>query len=175
MNVWISALLPLFFTSLALVFVVMKIAARKRSIEYCPEWLEDFSISKYRPMLRLLSEDDYEFLESQAGYQGKIASQLRAERRKVFRAYLRNLIRDFHRLQHVAKLMALCASQDRPELAAALLKQRVTFTWAVFAVRVRLALHTVGIGAVDVRNLIGSLDHLRIQVETMMPDSSPAA
>ena len=55
-----------------------------RATDYDPEWLEDFSISRYRPMLRLLSEDDYEFLASQAGYKGKIASQLRAERRKVF-------------------------------------------------------------------------------------------
>ena len=175
MNVWISALLPLFFISLAIVFLVRKIATHKSSFEYDPQWLEDFSISKYRPMLRLLSEDDYEFLASQAGYQGKIASQLRSERRKVFRAYLRNLVRDFHRLQQVAKLMALCSSQDRPELTTALLKQRVTFSFAVFAVKVRLGLHTVGIGAVDVRNLIGTLDHLRLKVETMMPEFSHAS
>jgi len=174
MNIWISALLPLFFISLALVFLVRKLATHKRSTGYDPQWLEDFSISKYRPMLRLLSEDDYEFLASQAGYQGKIASQLRMERRKVFRAYLRNLVRDFHRLQQVAKMMALYSSQDRPDFTAALLKQRVTFSLAVAAVRVRLVLHTVGIGAVDVRNLIGSLDHMRLKVETMMPESGHA-
>ncbi len=175
MNIWISALLPLFFISLALSLLVWKLSTHKRSIEYDPEWLEDFSISKYRPMLRLLSEDDYEFLANQAGYQSKIASELRSERRKVFRAYLRNLIRDFNRLQHVAKMMALYSSQDRPEFAVALLKQRITFSFAVFAVRIRLGLHTVGIGAVDVRNLIGSLDHMRIRVETLMPESSSAA
>ena len=123
-------------------------------------------------VLRLLSEDDYEFLASQAGYQGKIASQLRSERRKVFRAYLRNLVRDFRRLQQVAKMMALYSPHDRPELAAALLKQRVTFSFAVLAVRTRLVLHTFGLGAVDVHNLIGSLDHLRLKVETLMPESS---
>lgn len=175
MNVWISALLPLFFISLALVFLIRKIATHKRSIGYDPQWLEDFSISKYRPMLRLLSEDDYEFLASQAGYQGKIASQLRSERRKVFRVYLRNLVRDFHRLQQVAKMMALYSSYDRPELTTALLKQRVTFSIAVFAVRVRLVLHAVGIGAVDVRDLIDSLDHLHLKVESMMPESGNAA
>ena len=175
MNVWISALLPLFLISVALAFLARKMATHKSSIAYDPQWLEDFSISKYRPMLRLLSEDDYEFLASQAGYQGKIASQLRAERRKIFRAYLRNLVRDFYRLQQVAKMAALYSPHDRPELAAALLKQRVTFSFAVFAVRSRLVLHTVGIGAVDVRNLIGSLDHLRLKVETMMPESSSAA
>ncbi len=164
-------MLPLFFIGLALAFLVRKLTTHKRVIEYDPQWLEDFSISKYTPMLRLLSEDDYEFLASQAGYQGKIASQLRSERRKVFRAYLRNLVRDFYRLQQVAKLMAIYSSHDRPELTAALLKQRVTFSLAVFAVRSRLVLHTFGVGAVDVRNLIGSLDHLRLEVKTLMPEA----
>lgn len=171
MNVWISAVLPLFLISLALVFLLRKLAVHKGATGYDPQWLEDFSISKYRPMLRLLSEDDYEFLASQAGYQGKIASQLRSERRKVFRAYLRNLVRDFHRLHQVAKLMAIYSSYDRPELTAALLRQRVTFSLAVFAIRGRLVLHTFGVGVVDVRHLIGSLDHLYLKVETMMPES----
>ena len=175
MNVWISALLPLLFVTVAIGFLLRKITLHRKSFEYDPQWLQDFSISKYRPMLRLLSEDDYEFLASQAGFQRKIASQLRTERRRVFRAYLRNLVRDFYRLQQVAKMMALYSSHDRPELAAALLKQRITFSVAVFAVRLRLGLHTVGIGAVNVRNLIGSLDHMRLRVETLMPDSGNAA
>ena len=175
MNVWISALLPLFFISLALGILARRLTTHQRSVAYDPQWLEDFSISKYRPMLRLLSEDDYEFLASQAGYEGKIASELRAERRKVFRAYLRNLVRDFYRLQQAAKMLALYSPQDRPELVAALLKQRISFSLAVLAVKVRLGLHTVGVGSVDVRNLIGSLDHLRLRVETMVPAANQVA
>src|SRR3954452_1101504 len=140
MTVWIVAMLPLGIIGLALAFLFRELVSRTKPEEYDPAWLEDFSIAKYRPMLRLLSEDDYEFLASQAGYQGKIASQLRAERRRVFRAYLRNLVRDFHRLHHVAKMMAVYSAQDRPEMAITLLKQRLTFTMAVAAVRVRLAL-----------------------------------
>lgn len=174
MNSWITALLPLCFISLALGFVARKLISHQTPQGFDPQWLEDFSISKYRPMLRLLSEDDYEFLASQAGYKGKIASELRTERRKVFRAYLRNLVRDFHRLQQAAKTMALYSPQDRPELVATLLKQRITFSFAVLAVRLRLSLHTVGVGTVDVRKLIGSLDHLRVKVEGMMPESSQA-
>jgi hypothetical protein len=175
MNVWLSTLLPLFIISLALGVLFRRMAARTQPMEYDPSWLEDFTIAKYRPMLRLLSEDDYEFLASQAGYQGKIASQLRAERRKVFKAYLRNLVRDFHRLHHVAKMMAVYSAHDRPEMAITLLKQRVTFSAAVMAVRVRLMLHTVGIGTVEVRNLIDSLDHMRLEVGTLIPESSHAS
>jgi|SRR6185295_4133190 len=175
MSSWIVALLPLCFLALAVGLVIRKMASRTRQVDYDPAWLEDFSIAKYRPMLRLLSEDDYEFLASQAGYQGKIASQLRAERRKVFRAYLRNLVRDFHRLHGVAKMMAVYAAQDRPELGMALLKQRIVFSAAVTGVRVRLLLHTAGVGAVDVRNLIESLDTMRSSLDTLVPNASPAA
>src|SRR3954453_18457674 len=171
MTLWMVAMLPLAIVGFALVVLFREMASRTHPADFDPAWLEDFSIAKYRPMLRLLSEDDYEFLASQAGYQGKIASQLRAERRRVFRAYLRNLIRDFHRLHHVAKLMAVYSAQDRPEMAITLFKQRLTFTTAVAAVRVRLALHTVGIGAVDVRNIINSLDNMRSNVDLLMPDS----
>jgi hypothetical protein len=175
MNVLSVAAMPLFFIALALGLVVWKMTSRTRPADYDPAWLEEFSIAKYRPMLRLLSEDDYEFLASQAGYQGKIASQLRAERRKVFRAYLRNLVRDFHRLHHVAKMMAVYSIQDRPEFATALLKQRIVFSVAVTGVRARLVLHTVGIGAVDVRNLIETLDQMRSNVNTLIPQANSAA
>jgi len=175
MSVWFSALLPLLFLAFASGLLIRKMVSRTRGVEYDPAWLEDFSIAKYRPMLRLLSEDDYEFLASQAGYQGKIASQLRAERRRVFRAYLRNLVRDFHRLHQVAKMMAVYSAQDRPEMGLTLLKQSVTFSLAVTAVRIRLVLHGLGIGVVDVRNIIESLDNMRSRVDTLMPEASPVA
>ncbi len=168
-------MLPLFFIGVALCLLLRKMALRTHHIECDPAWLEDFSITKYRPMLRLLAEDDYDFLASQAGYQGKIASELRAERRKVFRSYLRSLVRDFNRMHQLGRMMAAHAAQDRSEFTKQLLKQRVTFTMAVAAVRVRLMLHTVGIGVVDVRNLIGSLDHMRSNVEPLMPETSSAA
>ena len=167
-------MLPLFLITVALLVVIRKMAGRAKRVDFDPAWLEDFSISKYRPMLRLLSEDDYEFLASQAGYQGKIATQLRSERRKVFRAYLRNLVRDFNRLHHVAKMMAVHSTKDRPEFAVALMKQRLTFSVAVTSVKVRLVLHAAGVGAVDVRNLIDSLDHMRTNVHSLVPQSSQA-
>ncbi len=175
MTVWIAAMLPLGIVGLALAFVFRELISRTSPADYNPAWLEDFSITKYRPMLRLLSEDDYEFLASQAGYKGEIAARLRVERRKVFRSYLRNLVRDFHRLHQTAKLMTLCSTQDRPDLATALLKQRITFSMAVSAVRVRLVLHTVGIGTVEVRNLIASVDYLRTEITTMAPGVGQAA
>src|SRR5437879_13292975 len=119
-------MLPLAIVAFVLVVLFREMASRMSPADFDPAWLEDFSIAEYRPMLRLLSEDDYEFLASQAGYESKIASQLRKERRRVFHAYLRNLVRDFNRLQHAAKIMAVCSAQDLPDLAQALLKQQLT-------------------------------------------------
>ena len=141
MTLWILAMLPLGIAGIVLVALLRELLSRSSSTEFDPAWLDDFSIAKYRPMLRLLSEDDYRFLANQPGYQVKMASQLRAERRKVFRAYLRNLVRDFHRLHHAAKLMAVYSAHDRPELAQALMRQQVTFSVAVLSVKARLMLH----------------------------------
>jgi hypothetical protein len=129
-----------------------------------PDWVDNFSVAKYRPMLRLLDPADFDFLTSQPGYSKKAMAQLRAERRSIFRAYLRNLVRDFHRLHLAARMHLVAGEQDRPELAALLVRQRLMFLFAVTAVEVRLALHTFGIGAVDVRGLIAALETMRANV-----------
>jgi hypothetical protein len=137
-------------------------------------WLEDFSVEKYRPMMRLLSNDDYQFLESQAGYEPAIANQLRAERRRIFRGYLRNLVRDFHRLHLAARMTMTYATNDRSDLAGVLLKQRFTFSVAVLTVEFRLILHTLGFGSVDVASLISSLENLRSDIGQLAASSQAA-
>lgn len=138
-------------------------------------WLDEFSIQKYRPMLRLLSEDDYEFLSTQAGYDRKIARKLRTERRRIFRSYLHNLIRDFQRLHLAAKMVLVDSAEDRPELAAKLLKQRLLFSFAVCSVEVRLALHTAGLGTVNVRGLLNALDGLHSEISGLLPATASMA
>jgi hypothetical protein len=146
------------------------------SISACEDaWLEDFSIAKYRPMQRLLSENDYEFLAAQAGFDAKIAKRLRSERRKIFRAYLRNMTLDFHRLHLAAKMLAAYGTEDRSELASKLVTQRFQFFGALALVQVRLAFHSVGIGTVEVHNLIGSLESLRSSVTQLAPAHQTSA
>ena len=52
---------------IAVLLLVRRITAPGSISECDPEWLSNFSISAYRPMLRLLSESDYTFLASQPG------------------------------------------------------------------------------------------------------------
>lgn len=128
------------------------------------EWLSRFSVEKYRPMERLLAEEDFAFLARQPGFTPRLARRLRAEHRRVFRGYLRSLRRDFNRLYTATKLLLLDSAHDRPDLALTLLKQRLTFELALAAVHGRLALQTLGLGTVDVRGLVGALENMRVQL-----------
>lgn len=159
---------------LAVLLLVRRITAPGSISECDPEWLSNFSISAYRPMLRLLSESDYTFLASQPGVTTETIRQLRRDRRRIFRAYLRNLVRDFHRLHLAARMTLIYSSQDRPDLARTLLRQRVRFAGAVLQVEYRLVLHTFGLGNVDVTELLGALEGMRMNVGSFGVASQPA-
>jgi hypothetical protein len=116
-----------------------------------------------------------QYLAAQPGITAHTVNQLRRERRKIFRAYLRNLVRDFHRLHLAARMTLLYASHDRPDLAQALLRQRAIFTWAVLTVECRLLLHWAGLGPVDVTGLIGALEDMRMNIGAMNPSTQAAA
>jgi hypothetical protein len=140
-------------------------------------WSSEFSISKYRPMERLFLEEDYDFLAAQPGFRPKIYGRLQAERRRVFRHYLRCLRKDFNRLSTAAKTLLLMAPLDRPELARNILKQRMLFSYALWTVEARLALQTVGLGTVDVRQLVGVMESMREQLRYLSQSvvAAPAA
>lgn len=151
-------------TAALLVLLFRKLASPSRLLDFNPDWLRHFSVARYRPMERLLSEEDYEFLATQRGYDPSIGKRLRSERRRIFRGYLRSLKKDFGRLEAALRLFVVNAAEDRPDLAKALLKQRLAFTVGVLAVECRLILHGLGIGTVDVRTLLDSLDSMRTQI-----------
>lgn len=139
------------------------------------EWLDSFSLENYAPMQRLLDRDDIVFLSSQPGYRPAIGKRLMAERRKIFRGYLRLLMLDFHQLIGLGKLMVVCASEDRAELARALLRSQVSFYFAVLAVECKLALHPLGWSVVDVRRLVQALETMRDQIQALASQRLAAA
>lgn len=143
------------------------------SLPHDHTWLDEFSIDKYRPMLRLLSERDFEYLALQSGFTPEIAKRLRIERRRIFRAYLRNLVCDFNRLHSAARELVAQAPEDRSALASALVTYQLTFIGGIAAVHCRLMLYILGIGTVDVRNLLNTLESFRVEIaaaRTPLPD-----
>lgn len=131
----------------AVVVVVLK--SRRSGPPADPEWLNSFSVSKYRPMERLLSESDFEFLAAQPGLSPRVISRLRRERRQIFRRYLASLTRDFGRLYVWAAQAALVSSDGPSDFAATLMRQRFTFNVLVWRIRATLVLHALGVAAVD--------------------------
>ncbi|MCW5978512.1 MAG: hypothetical protein KIT09_10560 [Bryobacteraceae bacterium] len=151
------------------VVLILKLASSTRVRGVDPEWIQHFSISSYRPMERLLSEDDVEFLKSQPGYEPGMEKSLRRARRKIYRAYLRNLGQDFNRLHLALRLAALHSPEDRPDLAGVLVKQKGQFFVSLGVAHVQLALHAAGIGRVDARGLLATLDTMRTDLQGMLP------
>ena len=137
------------------------------------EWLEQLSLEKYRPMERLLDDADFRFLAAHPGYHAGMGRRLRTERRRVFRGYVRSLERDFGRICGGIQALMAASSEDRPDLAAALVKQRAMFAYGIVSLRVRLALDTVGWHSIDVRPLLGSLEMLRGELRQLA--AAPAA
>lgn len=160
----IGALLLAVIAAAAFFLLFRRLIARERDVHADLAWSAEFSIAKYRPMERLFLEEDYDFLAAQPGYHPRIYRKLQAERRRVFRHYLRCLRRDFARLSTVAKVMLLTAPSDRPDLASALLKQRFMFNYAMATVELRLLLQSLGMGTVDVRRLVNVVEGMRDQL-----------
>ena len=159
----VGAVLAL-LAAVAFVLLFRRAHARAEAAQVDLGWSSEFSIAKYRPMERLFLEEDYDFLAAQPGFHPKIYGKLQAERRRVFRHYLRCLRKDFNRLSTAAKTLLLMAPQDRPDLARNLLKQRVMFSFALWAVEARLLLQAAGLGTVDVRRLVGTMESMREQL-----------
>jgi hypothetical protein len=165
--------LVLFVTAFVVFF--SRLFTRVDDNESTAEWLNEFSIESYRPMERLFNEADYEFLAEQPGYHPGIAKKLRAERKMIFRSYLRQLAGDFHRLVHVANLMMVYSGDDRSDLAHSIFRLRVRFYWTVVCTEASLSLGpVVPIRPVHARQLIAALSTMHANVHQLAPMQSGA-
>lgn len=142
--------------SVALYFLSRLRALRAARITAAPNDMAN----RYRPMLRLLSGDDFSFVSADP----KLLHQLRAQRRRLFRGYLSCLTKDYGRLLEGVRLAMVLARVDRPDLVRLLARSRFLFAIALCRVEFRLALHAAGIGKVDITGLVDALDALRGQV-----------
>jgi hypothetical protein len=142
-----------------------RLASRFDAQQCTPEWLDRFSVESYAPMERLLEKSDLAFLASQPGYRPVIGERLMAERRKIFRAYLRLLVGDFNQLIGIGKLMVVYSNQDRQEFARSLGRQQVKFYARVCALQLQLALYPLGWTSVNAHGLLAAMGSMRTQVQ----------
>jgi hypothetical protein len=114
-------------------------------------------------MLRLLSDEDEEFVADPA-----LRRRLRTQRCEVFREYLRSLTEDYRAILAGVRLLMAQSDTDRPDLAKALVRNRVSFAVARYRIEVRLRLYVLGVPNTDdlkleVQGLARSLDVLQRQ------------
>ena len=158
----------------ALAMLVRTLGAGSHCLPVTAEWIDELSIERYRPMLRLLDSADLEFLREQPGYTPAMESNLRAQRCHIFRGYMRCLNMDFRRVCVALKLLMAHSQQDRPDLAAILMHQQILFASGILAVEARLLLYRWGICTVDVTSLVQIFDGMRLELRHRMPASVAA-
>ena len=152
-----------------LFFLFRWLIAGPEALPVSADWISELSAGRYRPMERLLSDEDYLFLASQPGFDKKMLRRMRSQRRKIFRAYLICLSREFRLVTAALRLIMTHAAEDRPDLAGILYKQQALFAAGILAVEWRLALHACGLGTVDVRGIVRAMECMRLELRQMIP------
>lgn len=133
------------------------------------EWIDELSIDRYQPMLRLLDEEDFQFLRTQPGFTPEMAAKVRIDRCRLFKKYLWSLEKDFKRTCMALKVLTVQSEHDRPDLASVLLWTQITFAYGMKMAEFRLVCYRCGLGTVDVSNLVNLFDGIRLQLQTMVP------
>jgi hypothetical protein len=125
----------------------------------------DLSWRDYRPLHRLLDPADFEFLRRRGVNEARIKTII-AERRKIYRLCLRSLACDFNSVYRALNLVLIHSRVDRPDLAAELAKQRLTFYRSLMLVEFRLAVHRWGFSLPTV-DLLQPLEILQSQLRML--------
>jgi hypothetical protein len=129
-------------------------------------FLENFSLSTYRPMLRLAAHMDRKFLSSAHGE--VLAGCYRKIQRNLLREYLRDASKDFKRMHVIATAKTVHATSDPDELSMALFEQQMTFILLVWGIEARLLLDNLLPFAVDLKPLIVQLETLAGQTRQLV-------
>lgn len=157
------------------VSTMRRAAPRSKTPPVTASWIEELSVERYRPMLRLLEPDELQKVGSEPGLTPEAISELRAERCRIFRQYLRSLRADFKRVCAALKMVMAQASQDRPDLASILVRSQARFALGCALLELRLALFVFGIGVVDVSPVLAVFEGLRTQLRAVAPSGVRAA
>jgi hypothetical protein len=108
----------------------------------------------------LLSEEDFNFLLRQPGFESSIAKKLRQDRVGIFRQYLRRLVTDFNRLHFYARYRISLSDVDQSALLTRLIRLRVRFSITVLRLELSLFLAYFGFQPRLVSQAIAELDEM---------------
>ncbi len=167
--VWITVACA-FAVLLAIAFVVLFRALLSPSSQAVnSKRVKDFTLARYKPLLRLLGEEDYQFIRSLPAYEPAMEKSLRKRRNAAISGYLRALSKDFEMLHKSARMMLAHGEVNRPELLPLLIRQSITFRYAMTVIRIRLAWNNAGLPkvSVDFGKILGPAGWLHSELRTL--------
>jgi len=123
-----------------------------------------FSLARYQLMMRLLSEEDFEFLAAQPGYRKEIGERLRRDRRRILQMYMRALAVDFRALHAAARRMAAAAPERHADLVGVLIGCQLTFWRRMALVELRLLTSRDRFPRLDIAPLLQPIESIRLQL-----------
>ena len=125
---------------------------------------QEFSLDRYEPMARLLSEEDLRFVKAQRGYTPEIGKMFSRERRRLFRLYLKDLSQDFRLLHRRARVIAASLPVESAALVGKLMKQQLRFRYEMLALQLKLSF---AFGSADVSGLVNTVAAMQAEVSRL--------
>jgi len=115
-----------------------------------------------------LESNDVAFLVKHPALARTVIGELRCERRRVLREYLRSLRLDFNLTCAEIKAAIVASSEDRPDLVKALFKQQVRFRLELMRAECSMMMEAIGLVAVDFDAIIDALGVIRLNVTRLV-------
>lgn len=125
----------------------------------------EFSLENYGSMNRLLAEEDLLFLRAQRGHRPEMDIRWRQERYRLFRLYLSELKLDFRRLHAKARALVAQSDAESADLVGVLMRQEVTFLWALAGLEFRLLLYRTGVGGIRIAPFLELIEAMRLDLD----------
>lgn len=108
----------------------------------------------------LLSDEDFNFLSRQPGFDLSLYRKLRRDRLNIFKQYLNRLILDFNRLHVAARFLLAQSADDQSKLVTRLAWLRIRFCVAVIRAQFSYALCCIGFNCVAAKSVIRYLEQM---------------
>lgn len=156
-----------------MVMVIRKI----RPAEVFPQapagWLNEFSIQRYQPMLRLVEEvNDSRGNIFQTGLTPKQADHYRTQRCHILRGYLQEIDRNFERM---TKTFHALMDPESAQLAFTLRRCELSFASELNTARRQVAQYARGAGRLEFERLLAAFETLSRELRRLPPSAARAA
>lgn len=124
----------------------------------------EFSLSRYQPMVQLMSGDDLQFLSEQPGVTRAQCQSFKRNRRRVFRLYLHELAAEFRILHRQAREIVANSPSGSGRVVGSVLQLQVNFWRFLALIELQLVLDRLGLGTVDSARLLETISVLHAAV-----------